>query len=95
MDDIKWKGSFLKVSSSWNILKVVLNWMFSGLIPEAWSITEVGGFIHIKPDSIESNILLKFIKPIRPEDGGIFMSPINIDCIVSILLSSEWLLDFG
>lgn len=82
-------GLTLKVSASWGVREMELDWISNSLIWVAASTTEVGGFIHILPESIERNVLVCELEFFFPPVMSLRIEEIGISSILWPYLSNE------
>jgi len=91
MNSIKRKRFLFQVSHSGHVRKLVLNWPLCFLRFIASSGTEVGGLIHVLPESIKWYDLIKLIKPTLPVYFSVFLEKIREYCISWPNLPSQYL----
>jgi len=56
VDSIKWHGFVFKVSSSWDVWKLILGLRFGNLRSIASSSAEVSSLVHVLPKTIERDL---------------------------------------
>jgi hypothetical protein len=92
VDSIKSDRLHLKISASWHIWELVLDWISTSLGLVANTGAEVGGLVHIEPQAIESNFVLEVAEPLLPPGVGVLSEEIWEGGIIWPNLSGEDLL---
>jgi len=77
MSGIERKSLCFKITTSWNIRKLMKQRWIWFLVIYTYSIAEVRWFIHIKPDSIKFNLIIDLWQPGAPPRSSIIIEPIR------------------
>lgn len=86
---IKRNGLTFKVSSSWGVWKMELDWVIHGLVWVAVSTTEIRGFIHVLPKSIERNVIVGDLEFCFPPVMSLWIEEVWISSILWPYLTNE------